>query len=227
MSATNPTTPSFPREAATLTLPGPAGALELAVDPAEGDAVPVVAIVCHPLPTEGGTMHNKVVTMAARALRECGAITIRFNFRGTGQSAGTFDEGRGEADDLRAVVAWARAKFPSHTLWLGGFSFGAYVAYKCAHALKPGLLLSIAPPVGRSWDFDAIAHPNCPWIVIQGEEDEIVDAAAVKAWVATLKPQPEFVSMPDTSHFFHRKLMDLRGAIKAAVRPWLPDPANA
>ena len=226
---TSPPPPGVAPADHAFTIDGPAGPIEAACDDVEEGVAPigVVAVVCHPLPTEGGTMHNKVVTMAARALRECGAITIRFNFRGTGQSAGTFDEGRGEADDLRAVVAWARAKFPSHTLWLGGFSFGAYVAYKCAHALKPGLLLSIAPPVGRSWDFDAIAHPNCPWIVIQGEEDEIVDAAAVKAWVATLKPQPEFVSMPDTSHFFHRKLMDLRGAIKAAVRPWLPDPANA
>ena len=171
-------------------------------------------------------MHNKVVTMAARALRECGAKTIRFNFRGAGQSAGTFDEGQGEADDLRAVVAYAREKFPGHTLWLGGFSFGAYVSYKCAHALKPGLLLSIAPPVGRSWNFDGIPHPNCPWIVIQGEDDEIVDAQAVKAWVATLQPQPEFVSMPDTSHFFHRKLMDLRGAIKIRRAPVAAGPGE-
>ena len=207
-----------------LSIDGPAGLIEAACDEPEADAAPidVVAIVCHPLPTEGGTMHNKVVTMTARALRECGAHTVRFNFRGVGQSAGTFDEGVGEADDLRAVVAWARTQFPSHTVWLAGFSFGAYVSYKCAGELKPGLLLSIAPPVGRSWNFEGIAHPNCPWIVIQGEEDEIVDAQAVKAWVATLRPQPEFVPMSDTSHFFHRKLMDLRGAIKAAVRPWLP-----
>ncbi|KGQ18383.1 Alpha/beta family hydrolase [Lysobacter dokdonensis DS-58] len=211
-----------------FTIDGPAGPIEAACDDPEPGvtALPIVAVVCHPLPTEGGTMHNKVVTMTARALRECGATTIRFNFRGTGQSDGTFDEGRGEADDLRTVVAWARAKYPSHTLWLAGFSFGAYVSYKCAHALQPGLLLSIAPPVGRSWDFAQIPHPNCPWIVIQGEDDEIVDAQAVQAWVATLKPAPEFVSMPETSHFFHRKLMDLRGAIKSAVRPWLPDPAT-
>lgn len=211
-----------------FTIDGPAGPIEAACDNPEADAlqVPIVAVLCHPLPTEGGTMHNKVVTMAARALRECGAKTIRFNFRGTGESAGTFDEGQGEADDLRTVVAYAREKFPGHALWLGGFSFGAYVSYKSAHALKPGLLLSIAPPVGRNWNFESIPHPNCPWIVIQGEDDEIVDAQAVKAWVATLQPPPEFISMPDTSHFFHRKLMDLRGAIKSAVRPWLPDPAN-
>jgi len=76
--------------------------------------------------------------------------------------------------------------------------------------------------VGRSWDFTEIPHPNCPWLVIQGEADEIVDAKAVKAWADALKPPPELVLMPDTSHFFHRKLMDLRGAIKAGVRPYLP-----
>jgi alpha/beta superfamily hydrolase len=87
----------------------------MGVDEPEADAtpLPLVAIVCHPLPTEGGTMHNKVVTMAARALRECGATTIRFNFRGVGQSAGTFDEGAGESEDLRAVAAWARQNIRS------------------------------------------------------------------------------------------------------------------
>src|SRR5690606_6450101 len=96
------TLPDFPTEAATLQLPGPAGALELAVDPPDDDAapLPLVAIICHPLPTEGGTMHNKVVTMAARALRELGATTVRFNFRGTGGSEGEFDQGDGELEDL-------------------------------------------------------------------------------------------------------------------------------
>jgi alpha/beta superfamily hydrolase len=207
-----------------FTIDGPAGPIEAACDEPEADAAPVsiIAVVCHPLPTEGGSMHNKVVTMAARALRESGARTVRFNFRGVGQSAGEFDEGVGEADDLRAVVAYVRQRFPEATLWLGGFSFGAYISYKLAAELEPGLLLSIAPPVGRTWDFEGIAHPNCPWLVIQGEADEIVDAEAVKTWVNTLKPPPELVLMPDTSHFFHRKLMDLRGAIKAGVRPWLP-----
>ncbi len=207
-----------------LTLDGPAGVLEVAVDEPEPDTppLPLLAVVCHPLPTEGGTMHNKVVTMAARALRECGATTVRFNFRGVGRSQGAFDEGRGEADDLRAVVDWARSQYPGSALWLAGFSFGAYVSYKLAAELQPALLLSIAPPAGRSWDFSGIEHPTCPWLVIQGEADEIVDAQAVKAWAEAQRPPPELVLMPDTSHFFHRKLMDLRGAIKAGVRPYLP-----
>ena len=222
------TAPDFPREAtATLTLPGPAGDLEMIVDSPGPEATPrpLVAIVCHPLPTEGGTMHNKVVTMAARALRECGASTVRFNFRGAGASTGHFDDGQGEADDLRAVAAWARQQRPDAQLWLAGFSFGAYVSLKVAAELKPGMLISIAPPAGRNWDFAAIAPPECPWLVIQGEADEIVDPQAVYAWIDSLKQlrqPPELVKIPDTSHFFHRRLMDLRGAIKHGVRPYLP-----
>ena len=217
------TLPDFPTEAATLQLPGPAGALELAVDPPDDDAapLPLVAIVCHPLPTEGGTMHNKVVTMAARALRELGATTVRFNFRGTGGSEGEFDQGEGEQEDLHAVAAWVRTQRPGHALWLAGFSFGAYVSLRAAAALQPALLLSIAPPAGR-WDFEAIELPTMPWLVIQGEADEIVDPQAVYDWLEHSGAQAELVRMPDTSHFFHRKLIDLRGAIKHGVRAYLP-----
>ena len=215
--------PAFPAASATLSLPGPAGALEVAVDPPEAGvaALPLVAIVCHPLPTEGGTMHNKVVTMVARALRELGATTVRFNFRGTGGSEGAFDEGRGEQDDLRAVAAWVRAQRPDDALWLGGFSFGAYVSLRLAEELQPGLLISIAPPAGR-WDFDSIALPTMPWLVVQGEADEIVDPQAVYDWLDRTNAQAELVRMPDTSHFFHRKLIDLRGAVKHGVRAYLP-----
>ncbi|MFC7301060.1 alpha/beta hydrolase [Cognatiluteimonas weifangensis] len=219
--------PAFPQTSTTLLLDGPAGALEVAVDPGEAPRLPALAVLCHPLPTEGGSMHNKVVTMAARALRELGLDTVRFNFRGVGASAGSFDHGDGESDDLRAVVAWARGRRPDAALWLAGFSFGAYVSLRLAAELQPAGLVSIAPPVGRSWDFAAIVPPACPWLVVQGEADEIVDPQAVFAWVERLPAPPDLVRMPDTGHFFHRKLMDLRGAIKHGVRPYLPDPAPA
>ncbi len=219
-------TPDFPTDSATLQLEGPAGALELAVDPSECEPrLPVVAIVCHPLPTEGGTMHNKVVTMAARAFRELGIDTVRFNFRAVGGSAGSFDEGDGEADDLRTVARWVRGERPGSALWLAGFSFGAYVALRAADSLQPALMLSIAPPVGRSWEFSTITLPTCPWLVIQGEADEVVDPATVFAWIESLPQPPQLVRMPDTSHFFHRKLLDLRGAIKHGVRAYLPTAA--
>ena len=217
------TQPPFPEASGPVVLSGPAGAIEAAVELAEPDvpAVPVVGVICHPLPTEGGSMHNKVVTMTARALRELGATTVRFNFRGTGHSEGSYDEGRGETDDLRAVVAWVREQRPGHALWLAGFSFGAYVSIGAAAELKPDALISIAPPAGR-WDFASIALPTMPWLVIQGENDEIVDPQAVYDWLEKSKAQAELVRMPDTSHFFHRKLIDLRGAIKNGVRAYLP-----
>jgi len=218
------TSPEFPTDSATLLLDGPVGALEVAVDRTECPPRPATAIVCHPLPTEGGTMHNKVVTMTARALGEVGLDTVRFNFRGTGASAGTFDNGDGETDDLLAVAAWLRARRPGHALWLAGFSFGAYVALRASATLQPAFMLSIAPPVRRSWDFDALQLPTCPWLVIQGEADEIVDPQAVTTWVEAMAQPPQLVRMPDTSHFFHRKLLDLRGAIKHGVRSFLPAP---
>lgn len=217
--------PPFPDASGPLQLPGPAGVLEVAVDLPEDDVarVPAIAIVCHPLPTEGGTMHNKVVTMAARALRESGVATVRFNFRGTGASEGAFDHGDGEREDLRAVAEWVRATRPADQLWLAGFSFGAYVSLAMAAELQPAMLISIAPPAGR-WDFDSIVTPTMPWLVVQGDADEIVDPPAVYAWLDGLKASPELVRMPDTSHFFHRKLIDLRGAIKSGVRRHLPAP---
>jgi alpha/beta superfamily hydrolase len=220
-------TPAFPSESATLLLDGPAGALEVAIDRSEVAPLPAVAIVCHPLPIEGGTMHNKVVTMLARSLRELGMDTVRFNFRGTGHSEGSFDEGVGEADDLRTVAAWVRAQRPDVALWLGGFSFGAYVSLRMAAELQPAMLVSIAPPVGRSWDFASLVLPTCPWLVIQGEADEVVDPRAVFDWIDGMRDPPDLVRMPDTGHFFHRKLMDLRGAIKHGVRTYLPATAHA
>ncbi|MET0581589.1 MAG: alpha/beta fold hydrolase [Pseudoxanthomonas sp.] len=217
------TAPDFPVQSTTLQLDGPAGVLEVAVDrpDAEVAALPLSVVLCHPLSTEGGSISNKVVTMAARSLRELGASTVRFNFRGVGQSEGTFDHGNGEIEDLLAVVAWVREQRPDDDLWLFGFSFGAYVSLRANDTVQPDALISIAPPAGR-WDFDKIVTPLCPWLVIQGENDEIVEPQAVYDWIETLKRKPDLVRMPDTSHFFHRKLIDLRGALQHGVKNWLP-----
>ncbi|MDR1075261.1 MAG: alpha/beta hydrolase [Xanthomonadaceae bacterium] len=204
-------------------LPGPLGPLEVALDLPEADTAsrPVIAVVCHPLSIEGGSMHNKVVTMTARALRELGVTTVRFNFRGVGESGGQFNHGVGEIDDLRAVVEWVRPQYPGHALWLAGFSFGAYVSLRAAGELRADGLISIALPVGR-WEFDEIVLPRCPWLLIQGDADEIVDPQVVYDWVDSLNQKPELIRMQDASHFFHRKLIDLRGAIQHGVKAWLP-----
>lgn len=218
--------PAFPSESGALYLPGPAGRLELMVDlPEDGQARAGVAIIAHPNPPDGGTLHNKVVTMAARALSELGIAAVRFNFRGVGQSEGAFDNGRGEVLDLLAVAAWVRKVRPDDALWLAGFSFGSWVALQAARQLPVKQMISIAPPVGLR-DFTGVLPPTCPWLVVMPEADEIVDPQAVYDWVATLDPAPAMVRMPDTSHFFHRRLMDLRGALKNGVRKNLPPPRN-
>jgi alpha/beta superfamily hydrolase len=161
------------------------------------------------------------VTMVERSLRELGLATIIFNFRGVGASQGEHDNGNGETDDVIAIAEWVQRVRPDDALWLAGFSFGAYVTARAAPQLPVRQMISVAPPIGR-WDFNALASPLCPWLVIQGEADEIVDPQAVYAWVAA-QPEPlTLVRMPDTGHFFHRRLMDLRGAIKNGVRTNLP-----
>ena len=213
---------SFPDQAASFALTGPAGKLETLADVAErADARRGVAVVCHPNPAQGGTMHNKVVTMLERALRESGLDTVRFNFRGTGASEGAYDDGNGESEDLAAVAAWLRRVRPDDALWLAGFSFGSYVTIRSAVRLKADALISVAPPVGR-WSMADDVLPGCPWLVVMGEADEVVEPQAVFDWIAGMEHPPELIRMPDTGHFFHRRLMDLRGAVKHAVADWLP-----
>ena len=110
--------PAFPTESGPLFIAGPAGRIELMVDlPEPGQERAGVAVICHPNPPDGGTLHNKVVTMTARALSELGLAAVRFNFRGVGQSEGSFDNGRGETLDLVAVADWVRKQRPNDALW--------------------------------------------------------------------------------------------------------------
>jgi uncharacterized protein len=216
--------PAFPDASGEVLLRGAAGTIEVAVDLPEPDQARAgVVVICHPHPLHGGTMHNKVVTMVERSLRESGLTTVRFNFRGVGKSEGEHDNGRGETIDLLAVAEWVRGQRPNDVLWLAGFSFGAYVALLGARHLPIRQMISVAPPAGR-WDFSAVLPPTCPWLVIQGEDDDVVEPQQVYDWIERMPPaeRPSLIRMPDTGHFFHRRLMDLRGAIKNGVRGNLP-----
>ncbi len=216
-------TSSFSTQRAEFSLPGPAGQLECISDvPEEAAAVPVTAVLCHPHSQHGGTMHNKVVTIMERSLREMGVATVRFNFRGVGASDGEYDDGFGETDDLLTVVDWVRRVRPDDTLWLGGFSFGSYVALRAAQRLTLGQLILIAPPV-EGYEFSQLEAPQCPWLVIQGDEDEVVSPEAALQWARAINPPPRLEVMEQAGHFFHRRLMDLRGLIKNGVRDQLPD----
>ncbi|HLB58357.1 MAG TPA: alpha/beta fold hydrolase [Gammaproteobacteria bacterium] len=175
------------------------------------------AIICHPHPLFGGTMNNKVVTTLARAFQNLNINTIRFNFRGVGKSEGKFDQGVGETDDVIAIARWAKTHYLSDKLYLAGFSFGSYVAARAATQLPVTHLLSIAPPV-INFDFTALPPITCPWLIIQGEQDEIVSPEAVFDWVETLNPKPTLIRMPKATHFFHGQLMALREMIEKNLR---------
>jgi len=213
---------SFPDEHSEFLLRGPSGLIECAVEaPDPAEERPATVIICHPHPEHGGTMHNKVVTITERSMRELGLRTVRFNFRGVGLSEGQFDDGYGETDDLFAVAEWVRRTRPEDSLWLAGFSFGSYITTRAALNLDCGQLISIAPPVDR-YAFDALHHPECPWLVIQGDEDEVINVDTVSHWAGELKPEPDLIIMKGADHFFHRRIMDLRGLLKNGVREQLP-----
>ena len=195
-----------------VTLAGPAGALEAIIETPLGFDGKRCAVICHPHPVYGGTMDNKVVTVTARALQEAGIATARFNFRGVGGSAGVFDDGRGETDDALAVADWATARWPGARLMVAGFSFGSFVAFQLAGRRAVERLITIAPPV-RRFNFAELPVPGVPWVVIQGDKDELVDIDAVLDWVRTAPSPPAVVVIEGAEHFFHGRLNDLRTAV--------------
>lgn len=193
---------------------GPVGAIECAIDqPAAERALRGVAVICHPNPTQGGTMDNKVVQTLARAFLQLGYRTVRFNFRGIGRSQGGWDEGRGEVDDALAVIAaYREAGLP---LALAGFSFGGYVASRAHQALpedqRPERLALVGPAASR---FDMAPVP-ADTLVVHGEVDDVVPLAAVLDWA---RPQALPVTVvPGVGHFFHGQLPLLRDIV---VRGW-------
>jgi len=162
-------------------------------------------------------MLNKVVHTLARAMTDLGIAALRFNFRGTGASEGTYAGGDGEVDDVEAVAASVAEQWPGAHLWLAGFSFGAIVAARASVKLAPRQLISIAPAVnlpGKKF----IVQPAMPWLIIQGEADEVVPAAAVTAWAETFVPRPELVLLPGVDHFFHGELITLRHTLVSKLQ---------
>jgi len=202
-----------------LLLQGPAGQLEALLEtPHTSAAVNRVAVICHPHPLHEGTMLNKVVHTVARAMNDLGIPALRFNFRGVGQSEGRHANGDGEVDDVLAIVAWARARWPDADVWLAGFSFGAVVAARAAAAAQPARLISIAPAV-NILGAKLATRPAMPWLIVQGGDDEIVPADAVHAFVEANQPGPELVMLDGVGHFFHGHLVALRKLLVERLGP--------
>ncbi len=182
---------------------GAAGQLE-GILQLPGDVPRAMAVVAHPLPIMGGTMDNKVVSTLARAFVESGHATLRFNFRGVGESEGSYDQGKGETLDAIAAADFLRGEYPGLPLLLAGFSFGAYVQARAAEQLKPRRLVLIAPAVGR------FAMPDVPHdtLLIHGDLDEVVELKELLEWA---RPQHlPVVVLAGAEHFFHGRLTQLK-----------------
>jgi len=199
-----------------LFIEGPAGPIEALVERPAASVAGVVAVCCHPHPLFGGTMQNKVVHALARAALDCGVPAIRFNFRGVGGSQGSYDHGTGETDDALAVAQWGEAAFGAGRTWALGFSFGSFVAFGLANTRAAVRLVTVAPPVQR-FDFTQLAVPRCPWLVVQGDSDELVNHDSVLQWTRTLAPAPQVEIFPGADHFFHGRIT----ALREAVGEWL------
>lgn len=199
----------IPNAHSSFVIPGPAGELEILPVNAHSHTT---VVICHPHSLQGGTMHNKVVTTLARIFTDLGLNTLRFNFRSVGKSTGEYDDGRGELADLFTVIHWAKKHLPYKTLWLAGFSFGAWIATKGALELSPQKLITVAPMFSRLKHEDIEALKS-DWILVQGEKDELVHVQELFCWAEQLSNPPVIIRFPDTGHFFHGKLTQLRSLL--------------
>lgn len=174
-----------------------------------------VAVVCHPLPTGGGTLHNKVVFRAARGLENANVATLRFNFRGVGTSGGRFEGGEGEQEDVLAAIQWVRRKHPDKKLFVGGFSFGAWVASRVACEIPEvhGIFL-IGTPVDK-YDFGYLRDCERPMLFIHGTQDEHGDVAKLEKLVQPIR-NAESVIVTGADHFFTKQLE----AVEETMRGW-------
>ncbi|MBA3826527.1 MAG: alpha/beta hydrolase [Ktedonobacterales bacterium] len=179
--------------------------------------VGMAAVVCHPHPLGGGTMHNKVVFTLAKTLGEAGIPALRFNFRGVGRSTGAFDEGRGEADDVRVALDWLAARYPATPLLLAGFSFGAWVGLPVGCG-DPRVTRIIGAGVPTSLlDVAALTYCAKPKLIVQGAEDQYGPLASLQPWYAALTEPKALRIVPACDHFFTGHQEDLA----EALRGWL------
>jgi len=218
----NPTASPLPNAAsirAIDNLHGPAGQLEALLNAGRPDAE-FAALVGHPHPLFGGTMHNKVVYHAMKALASFGLPVLRFNFRGAGLSAGTHDHGRGERDDVRAALDWLDREYHLPILF-AGFSFGAHVGLRaCCGDERVKGLIALGTPVhaeARDYHYEFLSQCLAPKLFVSGDRDPYGPKARVDAVVKSAPPPAELVWIADADHFFAGKLDEMQ----AAIRVWI------
>jgi len=201
----------------TAMVGGAAGDLEVVLE--MPDEPVGVAVVCHPHPLYQGTMNNKVVHTLARTWISLDCVAVRFNFRGVGKSAGQYDNGEGETLDALAVIEWAQRQQPVGPLFLSGFSFGAMIAYRAAQQTKPVALVTVAPAVDRIRA--AGDQPQCPWLIVHGDKDELVPIETMLRWLDELNTVPQLAVLESAEHFFHGRLLELRDVVSDFAEPLL------
>jgi len=198
---------------------GPSGPLEARLDLPTGE-VRAVAVCGHPHPLHGGTMHTKALYQAAKGLTRVGVAALRFNFRGVGVSAGTFDAGPGEKDDFRAAITYAAGRFPGLPIWAAGMSFGSWIAASVG-ATDPriSLVLLVAPAVDR-YDYSELAATGMPVFIVHGEEDELIAAKDVRKFYGTLAEPKELVMIEDANHLFEARTSLVGDAVEGLLADW-------
>jgi len=208
----------MPRKLETYLLDGPVGKLEALLEEPEGQAPLEAILVCHPHPKGGGTMHNKVVYRIARGLRKCGAVVLRFNYRGVNLSEGVYDNGRGETDDALAALEWLRAQYPDLPLSVAGFSFGARIALKLACTVS-GVRRAIAVGFPTTYPDYRTVLLGCtvPKVFIHSTNDEFGPVDDLESLFAeAVLPPKQLVLIPAEDHFFKGSLDEFETAIIAA-----------
>ena len=200
-----------------LELQGPAGRIEALLQEREGNEPAFVAVVCHPHPLYGGTMHNKVTHRVAATLFARGAVVVRFNFRGVGRSEGVHDRGRGELQDALVVLDWLRRRHPAAPAWSAGFSFGSWVASRLAASdAAVERLVLVAPPV-HTQTFEEMRVAIVRKLVVQGSADQVCRPENLARVYPTWAEPKRLELVEGASHFFDRKLAELGEAIERGL----------
>lgn len=198
---------------------GPSGPLEALMDLPEG-APRAAAAFAHPHPLHGGTMHTKAVYQASKALARIGVAVLRFNFRGVGRSAGTFDDGPGEMEDFRAAIDHLQGRYPALPLWAAGFSFGSWVAMTVgAEDPRVKLMLGIGPAVDR-YDFGSVKNSDKPKFIVHGEDDELIAVKDVRRFYSECREPKELVVIDAASHLFDGKTAEVGDAVEELLKDY-------
>ncbi|MBM3791409.1 MAG: alpha/beta fold hydrolase [Acidobacteria bacterium] len=206
-----------------LTIPGPEGPLEAVFREPRARPAPAAAVCCHPHPMHGGDMNNRTIYRAARAVEAAGLATLRFNFRGVGSSAGAYDEGRGEQEDVHAAADWLRNRFPGRPLALVGFSFGAWVGLQvaCRNA-GIGAMVGLGLPL-TLYDFDFLCGNSKPALLLSGSRDEFSPPPDLTKFAARLPRNSRLKILEGAGHLLTERMNQVESSITGFLRAWVAE----